>query len=277
MNNMNLSVSGMNIAARSWGDEKNPPLISLHGWMDNANSFEPMSSYLEKNYYLIALDLPGHGYSDHFPDHAHYHFIDGIYIVLDILDSLNYQKVHLLGHSMGACLASLIAGVIPSRISSLHLIEGLGPFSQPEETAREQLHTYVNRRIRHQKPQKIYKNLEEASLARAKRGYVSKAIAEKLCERNLKKHHDGLIWRHDQRLLTPSALQMTEGQILSCLKAITAPTTLLLASNGYQFTSELLQKRVESVQGLKIHTLEGGHHIHMEKPEESARLLFDLK
>ena len=45
---------------------------------------------------------------------------------------------------MGACLASLIAGVATEQVLSLILIEGLGPFSQPEQTCRKQLAQYIN-------------------------------------------------------------------------------------------------------------------------------------
>ena len=44
---------------------------------------------------------------------------------------------------MGACLASLVGGIVPERFLSLSLIEGLGPFSQPAETACQQLREYT--------------------------------------------------------------------------------------------------------------------------------------
>ena len=38
------------------------PIVSLHGHLDNSNSFRPIAKILTKNdYYLIALDMPGHG------------------------------------------------------------------------------------------------------------------------------------------------------------------------------------------------------------------------
>ena len=39
------------------------PVIGLHGYLDNSNSMKPIAEYLtaKKEYYVISLDLPGHG------------------------------------------------------------------------------------------------------------------------------------------------------------------------------------------------------------------------
>ena len=52
-----------------------PIVLALHGWLDNANSFVPISSYFEA-YHFIALDWPGHGHSDHRPSGCDYQQLD---------------------------------------------------------------------------------------------------------------------------------------------------------------------------------------------------------
>ena len=39
----------------------------LHGHLDNAHSFLPLLTKLPDSYRYLALDLPGHGLSDHRP------------------------------------------------------------------------------------------------------------------------------------------------------------------------------------------------------------------
>lgn len=274
MNTLSITIPGFTIAYRTWGKPSNPPILALHGWLDNANSFEPLAQYLQDNYYLIAIDFPGHGHSSHLPDGCHYHFTDGIFILTQIINALGLTQVHLLGHSMGACLASLAAGITPDRFLSLALIEGLGPFSAPPQTACKQLANYLNHLTENEpKTSKAYQSLEKAARARSIRGYVSLEIAAILCERGLMDVDGTFYWRHDQRLLIPSPLWMTEEQILSCLHAIHTKTHLITATNGFAFDQELMPHRINAVNNLTVTQLEGGHHIHMEQPKKVADIL----
>src|SRR5690349_24801058 len=100
-----LTIPGFSIACKIWGNPDKPSILALHGWLDNANSFTHLAPYLENDFHFIAVDLPGHGHSSHLPEGCNYHFFDGIFIVLKIINALNLDRVHLLGHSMGACLA----------------------------------------------------------------------------------------------------------------------------------------------------------------------------
>ncbi|TAL62476.1 MAG: alpha/beta hydrolase, partial [Legionella sp.] len=174
MTPLNITIPGFNIAGKSWGDSNNPPILALHGWLDNANSFEQLAEILQTQYYFIAIDLPGHGHSSHLPLGCNYHFTDGIFNVIEIMNALELEQVHLLGHSMGACLGSLVAGVSPERFLSLSLIEGLGPFSHPADTACKQLSEYLHNMTRKgTKKSKGYQHFVKAVEARAASGYVS--------------------------------------------------------------------------------------------------------
>jgi len=271
MKTLNINIPGLTIACKIWGSSDKPPVMALHGWLDNANSFDLLAPYFKDNFYLIAIDFPGHGHSSHLPAGCHYHFTDGIFIIIELLNALQLDKAHLLGHSMGACLASLVGGVVPERILSLALIEGLGPISHPAKTACAQLSKYAH--AINSKTSKSYPTFASAALARALKGYVSLDIAKILCERGLTEKDGQFYWQHDQRLLIPSPLRMTETQILSCLQEIRAKTYLLLANQGFTFDKNLLQERVNSVKNLELNSLDGGHHIHMEQPEVVANLL----
>lgn len=277
MNSQELRIQGLTIAYKTWGNPENPPIVALHGWLDNANSFDYLAPYLQEHYYFIAIDLPGHGHSSHLPLSSNYHFTDGIFTVVQIIDALGYDKVHLLGHSMGACLASLVGGVAPERFLSLCLIEGLGPFSAPGETAAAQLSKYLsNLAQKEEKKAKGYNTFDNMALARSLKGYVSLDIAKTLCERGVREEDGLYYWRHDRRLIQSSPLRMTEAQVISCLEQIAVKTCLILADKGFSFDSELTQGRMNAVKDLNIVHLEGGHHIHMEQPENVANLLIAL-
>src|SRR5262245_11789511 len=78
-----------------------PRVIALHGWLDNAASFLPLSSRLP-DLDLLLLDLPGHGRSAHLPPGAEYGLTTHLHATLDAADALGWERFTLLGHSMGA-------------------------------------------------------------------------------------------------------------------------------------------------------------------------------
>lgn len=271
------AIPGFNIACKVWGDRKNPPILALHGWLDNANSFDKLAPILAERFYLIAIDLPGHGLSSHLPEGCHYHFIDGIFNTLSIIQALGLQHVHLLGHSMGACLASLIAGVSPETVRSLAMIEALGPLAAPEERCCEQLsHFQQQAQSLEKKIDKAYPSRQRTAEARAIRGYLSLENSQILCERGVREDNNTFYWRHDKRLLNASPLRMTEGQILSCLNNIAAPSCLIWGDSGFSFCPDVIRAREAAVRSLTIHHMPGGHHVHMEHQQTVAHCLFQF-
>lgn len=274
MTDFNINIPGFHIACRTWGNQDLPVLIALHGWLDNANSFAALAPILSNDYYVIAIDLPGHGLSSHLPEGCHYHFIDAIFTIFDAITALGYERINLIGHSMGACLSSLMAGVAPERVEKLFLIEGLGPFSAPEASCQEQLSRYLNHHDSGEiKSIRPYQSFEEAANARSKRGHISVELAKILCQRGVSMASGKYIWCHDRRLLTPTPLYMTEEQILSCLTKITAPTHLIWASEGFSYDQTIMAKRIKTVPSLTQCKLQGGHHIHMEHPDAVAEVI----
>ena len=51
----------------AWGDPKNPPVLAVHGWLDNCLSFYFLGPSIASAY-VVAVDLPIHRLSDHLAD-----------------------------------------------------------------------------------------------------------------------------------------------------------------------------------------------------------------
>src|SRR5688500_18494360 len=60
-----IALPHATLAARRWGDASSPPLLALHGWLDNAGSFDALAPLLAARWQVIALDFAGHGRSSH--------------------------------------------------------------------------------------------------------------------------------------------------------------------------------------------------------------------
>ena len=100
-------VNHLSLACKVWGDGL--PCIALHGWLDNAGSFDRLAPLLP-NSKIIAVDLPGHGLSDHRPQGTSAHFLDYVKDVAVLSDVLGLERFDLIGHSMGGGIATLVAG-----------------------------------------------------------------------------------------------------------------------------------------------------------------------
>ena len=66
---MKIPVPYGYLSAKVWGSltQDSIKVIAMHGYMDNAGTFDRLIPLLPDNYYIVAFDLPGHGFSSHVP------------------------------------------------------------------------------------------------------------------------------------------------------------------------------------------------------------------
>ncbi|MBV8680205.1 MAG: alpha/beta hydrolase [Aquitalea sp.] len=118
---------------RHWGPDEAPLLVMLHGWMDSSSTFQFLVDALAGHWHVVAPDWRGFG--DSAWNAGSYYFPDYLADLDALLQHLSpTQPVRLLGHSMGAMIAGIYAGVRPERIARLTLVEGFGlNATRPEE------------------------------------------------------------------------------------------------------------------------------------------------
>jgi pimeloyl-ACP methyl ester carboxylesterase len=280
MHELRLPGGRGELAGLRFGDPDGPKLLALHGWLDNAASFIPLAASLE-GFDVVALDLPGHGASSHRVAGYDYVYVDWLHDVLDALDALGWARAHLLGHSMGATIASTLAAAAPERVARLALVEGLGPLGGPAESAGTRLREAVAARraldARRDEPTRVIKDIDTAVAARLQATPMREADARLIVERNLQPADGGWSWRSDPRLRLPSSTRLPEAAIRAILRAIEAPTLLVAAApSAPYFPPELRAERVACLREATLHVLDGGHHLHMERATEISALLRDF-
>ncbi|WP_417580148.1 alpha/beta fold hydrolase [Nitrincola sp.] len=258
-----FALPHIQLAGQSWGDSDAEPVIALHGWLDNAASFNWLAPKLS-NYYILAPDLAGHGYSDHRPAATPYYIWDNLADLLALADQQGLTSFHLLGHSMGAGIAALLAAVAPERVRSLVLLDGLAPMTTAAEQAPAQMAQAFRQRSRiGTRHVKYYPSFDDAVTARAgSRFPVSQAAAAALVERALSPSPSGWKWHTDPCLILPSVLRLTEAQVCEFLKLIKVPTLLCLAEQG--IATPQTHKLAACVESIQVDTLPGSHHFHLE-------------
>lgn len=261
------------LAAKCWGNRSLPPLLALHGWLDNAGSFDRLAPLLAGEHHVIALDLRGHGRSAHIPAGAWYHYVDYFDEIRATFDHFGWQRIDLLGHSLGGTLASLFAALYPERVGDLLLVEALGPLATRTEDSLAQLRRSLDQHAAFsaRRPLRVFPDLDSAIAARMRANDLSEPAARALVERGVVAIEGGYVWSSDPRLTLASAQRFTEEQILAMLAGIRARSLLVLAEPATSYLpSEMMQARAARVEGIRVVHVPGHHHLHLENAEAIA-------
>lgn len=273
-----IELPHLRLAACAFGNPALPKLLALHGWLDNAASFDRLAPLLCGHFHIVAIDLPGHGRSAHRPPGLWYHYVDYLGDVMAAADALGWQRFGLLGHSLGGAIAGMLAGVAGDRIEHLLLIEALGPMTLPAEQTLAHLQRSLGERGQIG-TLRVFANTEEAAQARTRSNglALSREAAMALVERGTMAVAGGVSWSSDQRLTLTSPVRYTEEQVLSVLAGIRAPTMLVLAEPSPPFLSEaMIARRAAQVPGIRIVRIPGTHHLHLEDARPVARAILDF-
>lgn len=109
-----------------YGDPKNMPIIFIHGYFRSYSTYigDLPVRYLMKNYYVLALDLPGFGWSKAFKG-------SGVEFISQVQKHvLKDRKAVLFGVSYGGLIALEYAYKYPNKVKSL-IIAGTPVFYGP--------------------------------------------------------------------------------------------------------------------------------------------------
>src|SRR5215472_14417123 len=120
-------IDGRRLRYLELGGGDGIPVLLLHGFGADLNTWMFTQPALAEGRRVIALDLPGHGGSSKEAGAGDVESLSKI--AESALDALGIERVHLVGHSMGGAVAASLAVHGPERIASLTLIAaaGLGP------------------------------------------------------------------------------------------------------------------------------------------------------
>jgi pimeloyl-ACP methyl ester carboxylesterase len=98
-----------------------PPVLMLHGLGATKVSFLPTVAALAPDFHAIAVDLPGFGDSDK-PIRAGYHPPYFARTMIALLDALGFDRVDVIGNSMGGRVALELGLRYPDRVGRLVLL-----------------------------------------------------------------------------------------------------------------------------------------------------------
>lgn len=113
--------------ASAVGAASGPPLILLHGFAGDCGQWRGIQERLAPERRSVAIDLPGHGGSRAAGPLGGAGTLARA--VAETLDARGESRFHLVGHSLGGAVATILAARMPERTASLTLLApgGFGP------------------------------------------------------------------------------------------------------------------------------------------------------
>lgn len=130
-----VEVRGGTLAVFRYGPPAPPErtVLALHGITASSRCWPALARQLPDDWALVAVDLRGRGASRHLPGAGLDGHVGDLTTVLHAIDPDGTGQVTVLGHSMGAYVALLLADHAPDAIGALVLVDGGVPLPLPPD------------------------------------------------------------------------------------------------------------------------------------------------
>ena len=234
------TADGTEIAALVWPGD-GPTVVVLHGLAGSSREFVPTAEALA-GHSVVLVDQRGHGRSTRRPaDTSRAAFVAD---VVAVIDALTVPPVVLVGQSMGAHTAMLVAAARPDLVRGLVLLEVDQGSGTPED------HAALGAFFRSW-------SLPFADRAAARAELGDGPLAEAWVA-DLEERPDGLHPRFDADVMQ-STIEAVGTPRWAEWESVTAPTLVLYADGG-MFTPEQQQEFVRRGRSVTVGRLHGASH-----------------
>jgi acyl transferase domain-containing protein/pimeloyl-ACP methyl ester carboxylesterase len=278
MEEVMVDVRGIATCLCSWGPRNGPALLIVHGVLDHAGAWDAVAASLAaRGYRVVAPDLRGHGRSAHLGAGASYHFIDFV-ADLDALASRFASPCMLVGHSMGAAVATAWAAARPSRVRALVLIEPPFP-AQPDVGVSDGLRVHLDA-VSESAPHPVFA-IEDAAVQALQRAHprMRAEVARAMVGRLTEECSGGIRWRWDARLRTRAGIGYSgAGSIgtatyLAMLRGLSSPLTLVYGENSEMLRRSDVDAVMRAAPEARAIWLDGGHNLHHDAADALADVI----
>jgi pimeloyl-ACP methyl ester carboxylesterase len=223
------------------------PVIFLHGFTLDRRMWQSQMEFFGANRRAIFLDALGHGKSD--APESGYGREDRVEHLLQFIDCLKFDQIHVVGLSMGGSTAIGFALKYQHRLASMTLIDtGAAGYSPSKRISR------IDQIAREDGLEAARKKWMKSSLVFYKedKKHIRKLMNAMMLD------HSGAIWMDPKRGQYPTQVD------LEYVHAITVPTMIFVGELDKIFVplAEGLHKRI---QGSRMSIFENtGHMLNME-------------
>ena len=291
---MSFEIPCGSIQAKIWGKVGGRPVLGLHGWLDNANTFDKLAPMLPEDVHFVAIDLPGHGKSSHKPKGVNTY--DWVVDIKRVVTHLGWKKFSFISHSLSAEYSLLYAGTFPQDVDKMILLDGFVPKLAQFVEAPDALAAHAKAMVEETVPKRVYPDLPSIT-AKVYRDIGKKfneelqETAEILVARGVKQVPGGYMFTWDPNLRyqiqeTTKSLFLSNSfeykfeDYMSFFKRITCEVLVIFTSANRSQRSRLLSEQSKTAQhyqmafdairkngSLTIKDVPGNHYVHLNNPQ----------
>ncbi len=267
--------NGHKIGTRIINNNKEKNILLLHGFNDTKETFLFQENFLSEYFNIYSFDFRGHGDSDWKKDRI-YSSTESLVDIHNFVNKYLSEKFFLLGHSMGAGLASRYAGLFPEKIKSLILFEGFsGLQSQDKDADRIILWLETMSKKKLTPPIRKESSFEDLE---TKLGFIYNRLEKEkvklLLPALIEQTESGKFkWKNDPNLKTGSPIPFPSNLSRHLWQRIFCPILIFFGKDTHLMPSHLdeILSHFKNIEFFEIES--AGHNFHHEKPDEINNLI----
>ena len=234
-----------------------PKLVFLHGLLGNGQNWVPVARKFEQNFEVLLLDQRGHGRTKEVDGgFAPKDFADDLLLVLD---HLNWEKISLVGHSLGARTAFDFAARYSDRLDKL-VLEDMGPHKTgPASRTTEEIIQSVPVPFADRAAAKAF-------FADFFEGKYGKVLSDYLYSNLEKKFNGAFDWRFNKKGALEAIEIGRERDFWGSYEAISTPHLIIRGEKSEHLPVDVYQemlKRNSNAEGVEISG--AGHWVHFDQ------------
>jgi pimeloyl-ACP methyl ester carboxylesterase len=282
-----LAVRGLKHRLTWWGDPTDSPIVLLHGFQDCSDTWQFLVDCLPETWSLVAPDWRGFGGSDWAP--GGYWFPDYLADLEALLDALvPNAPARVIGHSMGANIATLYSGVRPKRLQWLVNLEGIGLKRTQPDAAPDRYAQWLDE-VKQPLHEGFYRSVEQLASILMKRnprltadiaGFVARAWTRDVDAESTSTGEVRLAFDPRHHFVNPVLYRLEEAE--ACWSRVAIPMLLVAGgSSGHRerLLNDFSDERIHALfRDVSIVTLPGlGHMMHHEDPQTVAHHVIEFE
>ena len=264
---VSVVVDGARIHALAWGRRGDPTLVLVHGGAAHGQWWAPLAPMLADGFRVLALDLSGHGDSDHRDAYAVTTWADEVLAVAAAGGGSGRPVI--VGHSMGGFVTIATAALHGTELEGVVVIDA--PVRRPDPETMEGVAGGMFR------APKVYPDVEEGMRhfhlvppQPCENGWLLAHIAR----HSLRDVEDGVSWKFDPGVFTRRSGPTSPtdyGSLLAraaCRVAIVnGADSAIVSEDTRAYMAELLADSPAAVAGVPfVEVPEAQHHVLLDQP-----------